>query len=155
MIIPQLITIYANDLIQNVVPNHIGVDVNDTGSFVFIVDDDNSVRRSLGRLLKAAGLSVKTFDSAQNFLDSYQDDEAACLVLDVRMPKMSGLDLQKRLIESGSKVPIIFITAHEDLESREQAMNAGAIAFLRKPFEEQLLLEAICKVFNPDFPDGC
>ena len=123
----------------------------DTGSFVFIVDDDNSVRRSLNRLLKAAGLKVKSFDSAQKFLDSYQDGEAACLVLDVRMPKMSGLDLQKRLIESGSKVPIIFMTAHEDSESRDQAINAGAIAFLRKPFDEQLLLEAISNVIEGDF----
>ena len=120
----------------------------DTGSFVFIVDDDNSVRMSLSRLLKAAGLKAKTFDSALNFLDSYQDGEADCLVLDVRMPKMSGLDLQKRLIESGSKVPIIFITAHEDSELRERAMKAGAIAFLRKPFEEQLLLEAISNAFE-------
>ena len=118
----------------------------DIGSFVFIVDDDYSVRRSLSRLLRAAGFKVKTFDSGHHFLDSYQDGEAACLVLDVRMPKMSGLDLQKRVIESGSKVPIIFITAHEDPGLREQAMKAGAIAFLRKPFEEQLLLEAISSV---------
>jgi len=124
--------------------------VIDTGSYVFIVDDDNSVRRSLSRLLKAAGFSIKTFDSAQNFLDSYQEEEVACLVLDVRMPKMNGLELQKVLVESGSKIPIIFITAHEDSESRERAMNAGAIAFLRKPFEEQLLLEAICNVFEGD-----
>jgi FixJ family two-component response regulator len=117
--------------------------VIDAGSFIFIVDDDNSVRRSLSRLLRAAGFKVKSFDSGHHFLDSYRDGEAACLVLDVRMPKMSGLDLQKRVIESGSKVPIIFITAHEDPELREQAMKAGAIAFLRKPFEEQLLLEAI------------
>ena len=129
----------------------LGVEMIDTGSFVFIVDDDNSVRRSLGRLLKAAGLSVKTFDSAQDFLDSFQENEAACLVLDVRMPRMGGLDLQRRLNESGSKIPIIFITAHEDSELRDQAMNAGAIAFLRKPFEEQLLLEAICKVFEGGF----
>jgi FixJ family two-component response regulator len=122
--------------------------VIDTSSFVFIVDDDSSVRRSLNRLLRAAGFNVKTFESAQSFLDSFQDGEVACLVLDVRMPKMSGLALQKRLIESGSKVPIIFITAHEDSESREQAMNAGAIAFLRKPFEEQLLLEAISNAFE-------
>ena len=122
----------------------------DTGSVVFIVDDDNSVRRSLSRLLKAAGFSIKTFNSAQNFLDSYQEEEVACLVLDVRMPKMNGLELQKVLVESGAKIPIIFITAHEDSESRERAMNAGAIAFLRKPFEEQLLLEAICNVFEGD-----
>ena len=122
----------------------------DTGSFVFIVDDDNPVRRSLSRLLKAAGFSIKTFDSAQNFLDSYREEEVACLVLDVRMPKMNGLELQKILVESGAKIPIIFITAHENSESRERAMNAGAIAFLRKPFEEQLLLEAICNVFEGD-----
>ena len=111
------------------------------GPFVFVVDDDDSVRRSLGRLLKAAGFNVKTFDSAENFLDSYRNDVMACLVLDVRMPKMSGLDLQKRLGESGFKIPIIFMTAHEDARSRDQAMNAGAIAFLRKPFDEQVLLD--------------
>ncbi len=126
----------------------------DTGLFVFIVDDDNSVRRSLGRLLKAAGYNVKTFETAQSFLDSFQDGEPTCLVLDVRMPRMSGLALQKRLIELGFKVPIIFMTAHDDSESRDQAMNAGAVAFLRKPFEEQVLLDAIWKVFDEGFGWG-
>ena len=105
--------------------------MEDSSPLIFIVDDDNSVRRSLRRLLKAAGFNVKTFDSAQSFLDSYEEGGASCLVLDVRMPMMSGLDLQQILIESGSKIPIIFITAHVNSELRDRAMNAGAAAFLR------------------------
>lgn len=110
---------------------------------VFIVDDDASVRRALKRLIKVAGLKARTFGSAQEFIDSGHYQSTGVLVLDVRMPRMSGLELQKYLTDSGSDMPIIFITAHQDTQARRMALEAGAIDFLRKPFEEQSLLDAV------------
>ena len=110
---------------------------------VFIVDDDESVRRALKRLIKVAGFKAQTFGSARQFIDSGHCQSAGVLVLDVRMPEMSGLELQKHLIDSGSDMPIIFITAHQDIQARRMALEAGAIDFLKKPFEEQSLLDAV------------
>jgi FixJ family two-component response regulator len=110
---------------------------------VFIVDDDESVRRALKRLIKVAGFKAKAFGSAQEFIDSGHYQSAGVLVLDVRMPGMSGLDLQKYLANSGSDIPIIFITAHEDSQARHMALESGAIEFIKKPFEDQTLLDAI------------
>ncbi len=110
---------------------------------IFIVDDDRSVRRALKRLVKIAGFSAKTFASAREFWDSGRFRSRGVLVLDVRMPGMSGLELQKQLIDSDSDMPIIFITAHEDIQARTKALEAGAVAFLQKPFEDQILIDAI------------
>ena len=110
---------------------------------VFIVDDDESVRRALKRLIKVAGFKAQTFGSARQFIDSGHYQSAGVLVLDVRMPEMSGLELQKHLIDSGSDMAIIFITAHQDIQARRMALEAGAIDFLKKPFEEQSLLDAV------------
>src|SRR5207245_5546957 len=99
---------------------------------VFIVDDDLSVRRSTERLLRAAGLKVQTFTSAQEFLKNPPPEGPACLVLDVRMPGLSGIDLQRALTQSGIDIPIIFITAHGDIPMTERAMKAGAVEFLTK-----------------------
>ena len=110
---------------------------------VFIVDDDESVRRALKRLIKVAGFKAKTFGSAREFLDSGHYQSTGVLVLDVRMPGMSGLELQKHLTDSGSDMPIIFITAHEDIQARHMALEAGALAFLKKPFEDQALFDVI------------
>lgn len=114
-----------------------------TGSIVFVVDDDLSVRKSLGSLIRSASLRVETFASAQEFLAIAPADVPSCLVLDVRMPRISGLELQKRLAEIKIDIPIIFITAHADVATSVRAMKAGAIEFLTKPFRDEDLLEAI------------
>jgi len=110
---------------------------------VFILDDDASVRKALKRLIKVAGFKAKTFGSAREFIDSGHYQSAGVLVLDVRMPGMSGLELQKYLTDSGSAMPVIFITAHEDIQARRKALEAGAIDFIKKPFEDQTLLDGI------------
>jgi FixJ family two-component response regulator len=108
-----------------------------------VVDDDDSVRNALERLLKALEFNVKTFESAEAFLDS---DPVQCpdlLILDVRMTGMSGLELQRTIIEKGYNLPVIFMTAYDDPGARRIALEAGAVAFLQKPFEEKILVEAI------------
>ena len=115
---------------------------------VFIVDDDASVRKALKRLIKVEGFKAKTFGSAREFIDSGHYQSAGVLVLDVRMPGMNGLDLQKYLIDSGSDMRIIFITAHEDIQARHKALEAGAIDFIKKPFEDQTLLEGIQRALS-------
>jgi two-component system, LuxR family, response regulator FixJ len=115
---------------------------------IFVVDDDGSVRTALSRLLKACGFKVQTFGSAEDFLDSGFVQRTGVLILDVRMTGMSGLELQQWLGEMGSDMPIIFMTAHDDIQARTKAMEAGAVAFLQKPFEEQRLLDAIHCAFD-------
>jgi FixJ family two-component response regulator len=110
---------------------------------VFVVDDDPSVREALSSLLRAVGWQVKTFESAAEFLAQPVPVGAACLVLDVRLPGVSGLDLQRVLAERGDTLPIIFITGHGDIPMSVQAMKAGAVEFLPKPFREKELLGAI------------
>jgi len=114
-----------------------------TGAVVFVVDDDESVRKALKRLIKSAGFEVEAFASAEDFLNCGHRDVPGCLILDVRMPGLSGLELQSELAASGSKMPVIFITARDDEQARLQAMRAGAVAFLQKPFDDQALLGAI------------
>jgi FixJ family two-component response regulator len=109
---------------------------------ICVIDDEESVRRALKRLLRSEGLGVRVFDSAEEFLNSDRD-QACILVLDIRMPGMSGLELQERLAEEGFTRPIIFITAHDDEETRTAALEGGASAFLVKPFEGNALLAAI------------
>ena len=112
-------------------------------AIVFVVDDDESVRKSLGRLLRSAGLTVETFASAQQFLDRPCAGVPSCLVLDVRLPGLSGLDLQRRLAEAAIETPIIFITGHGDVPTSVRAMKAGAVEFLTKPFSDRDLLDAV------------
>ena len=113
------------------------------GPVVSIVDDDASLRRSLRNLLMSAGLRVETFESAEVFLESRSRDETGCLVLDVRMPGMGGLGLLKRLAASGSRIPVIMMTAHGDDDTRQRSLQAGAVAFLEKPVQGTALLDAI------------
>jgi len=115
---------------------------------VFIVDDDESVCKALKRLLKSAGIKARTLSSAEDFLNQGCHNVPGCLILDVRMPGMNGLELQEKLVKSGSTMPIIFMSAHEDTPTREQAMKAGAIAFLKKPFEDQILIEKVNSVLS-------
>jgi FixJ family two-component response regulator len=110
---------------------------------VAIVDDDRSVQSALKDLLESAGLSARSYGSAEEFLGSGGRGEAACLVTDVRMPGMSGLELQARLKAEGSRIPIIFITAHADAKTKSRAMAAGAIEFLSKPFDDEVLLDKV------------
>jgi RNA polymerase sigma factor (sigma-70 family) len=110
---------------------------------VFVVDDDLSIRNALKNLLRSVGLEARLFGSAQEFLDYGNPEITSCLVLDVRMPGMSGLDLQKELRKADIPIPIIFITAHGDIPMAVRAMKAGAVDFLLKPFREQDLLDAI------------
>lgn len=114
-----------------------------TSKLVAIIDDDEAMQDSLHDLMEAAGLVARTFGSAEEFLDSDLHRKAACLIVDVRMPKMSGLQLQATLKEEGCNVPIIFITAHGDARMRIRAMREGAVEFLAKPFDHQLLLKRI------------
>jgi two-component system response regulator FixJ len=110
---------------------------------VFVVDDDDAVRDSLGMLLRSVDLPVETFDSALTFLARYRPDLTGCLVLDIRMPKMSGLELAQKLREQGSRLPVIFITGHGDIPMAVQAIKEGAADFVQKPFRDQDLLDCI------------
>jgi FixJ family two-component response regulator len=110
---------------------------------VFVVDDDPSVREALAGLLRSVGLDVRSFPSTQEFLQSQRPDAPGCLVLDVRLPGRSGLDLQRELSESSIHLPIVFITGHGDIPMSVRAMKAGAIEFLTKPFHDQELLDAV------------
>jgi FixJ family two-component response regulator len=117
--------------------------MNERAPIVFVVDDDPSVRRSIKRLIGSVGLQVELFGSAQEFLLSKRPDAPSCLVLDIRLPGISGLDFQHELAEANIHIPIIFITAHGDIPMTVRAMKAGAVEFLTKPFREQDLLDAI------------
>jgi FixJ family two-component response regulator len=121
-----------------------------TNATVFVVDDDAAMRDSLRDLIRSVGLRVELFDSAQDFLRSERPDIPGCLVLDVRMPGQSGLDLQRRLNEAGAAIPIIFITGHGDVPMGVHAMKAGALEFLTKPFRDQDLLDAIQQALDRD-----
>lgn len=117
---------------------------------VFIVDDDESVRKSIARLVKSIGLNAETFPSPQSFLDRKPYNGPCCLVLDVRMPGMSGIDLQRELEKSGLFLPVIFITGYGTVPMSVQAMKNGAVDFLPKPFKDQDLLNAIQQAIDKD-----
>ena len=115
---------------------------------ISIIDDDESVREALWGLVRSVGFAVSTFASAEEFVNSDQLGNADCLILDVCMPGMSGIELQRQLVAASSAVPVIFITAHEDEGLRAQALRGGAEAFLIKPFSEEALLNAIHAALN-------
>src|ERR1700722_13119109 len=117
--------------------------MSDETAVVFVVDDDAGVCDATRSLVASIGLKVQTFKSASEFLATKRSELPACLVLDVRLPGMSGLDLQRELAESGTWIPIIFITGHGDIPMSVQAMKGGAVEFLTKPFRDQQLLDAV------------
>jgi FixJ family two-component response regulator len=117
---------------------------------VFVVDDDAGVREALGNLIRSVGLRPQLFASAQAFLESAKPDAPACLILDVRMPGLGGLDCHRRLADAGLQIPVIFMTGHGDIPMSVRAMKAGAIDFLTKPFREQDLLDAIHQAMEQD-----
>ena len=110
---------------------------------VAIVDDDELFRRSIERLVRSAGFTVEAFGSAEDFLERGDLDRTACAILDMKLPGMSGLDLQQRLVTRPRQIPIVFVTAHGSAVIRANALRAGAIAFLKKPFDDSTLLEAL------------
>ena len=112
-------------------------------SFIAIVDDDESVRNAVHGVLKSVGMKTRTFASAEEFMVSGQRNATACLITDVQMPGMNGLELQAQLVQADFSIPIIFITAYGDTRTRTQAMRAGAIAFLEKPFDDDVLLDSV------------
>ena len=115
---------------------------------ISIVDDDDSLRNSLNNLIRSVGFGVQDFCSAEAFLKSNQLHDTACLILDVRMPGMSGLDLQRQLVATNCPTPIIFITSHGDSDAQARALEAGAVDYLYKPFREEALLKAIDSALN-------
>jgi FixJ family two-component response regulator len=117
--------------------------VQGTSKLVVIVDDDDSMRSALHGMLKAVGLPALAFGSAEEFLNSGQQRHASCLITDIRMPGISGLELQAKLNAEHCKIPTIFITAHGDAQMRMQALRAGAVEFLAKPFDDEALLDTI------------
>ena len=121
-----------------------------TGATVFVVDDDPSMREALSSLIRSVKLGVETFSSAREFLRRDRTDTPACLVLDIRMPGLNGLDLQQHLIRKGVHLPIIFITGHGDIPTSVRAIKAGALEFLTKPFRKRDLLRAIEQAIERD-----
>jgi FixJ family two-component response regulator len=117
--------------------------MSESGPIVFVVDDEPTVCASVKRLVRSVGIEVQTYSSAQEFLRGKRPDVPGCLVLDVRLPDLSGLDLQQELAKANITLPIIFVTGHGDIPMSVRAMKAGAVEFLTKPFREQDLLEAI------------
>src|ERR1700722_12466959 len=117
---------------------------------VFVVDDDDLVRASIAGMLKSVGLRSETFGTAQAFLRSKRTDGPSCLVLDVRLPGVNGLDFQHELIDAGIRIPVIFITGHGDITMTVKAMKSGAVEFLTKPFRDQELLDAIHQALDRD-----
>jgi FixJ family two-component response regulator len=119
-------------------------------AIVFIVDDDDRMRAATQRLLKSVGLHAESFATPQDFLRHKLPDVASCLILDVRLPGMSGLELQSKLNDAGAQIPIIFITSHGDIPMTVKAMKSGAVEFLTKPFRDQDLIDAIQKALKGD-----
>ena len=120
-------------------------------TIVFVVDDDVSMREALESLIRSAGFKVATFASAQDFLARRRADAPSCLVLDVRLPGLSGLELQKRIVEANREIPIVFITGHGDVPTSMRAMKAGAVKFLTKPFSDLDLLDSIQQALRQHF----
>src|SRR4249920_306577 len=121
-----------------------------TPRVVHIIDDDEALRESLAFLLRTAKLEVKSFDSAKSFLDALPDESLACVITDVRMPDMSGIDLLRRLRERKVGVPVIVITGHGDISLAVEAMKIGATDFFEKPFDDELLLASVRSALNAD-----
>jgi FixJ family two-component response regulator len=124
--------------------------MGEDGAAVFIVDDDASMREALKNLLRSVGCAVETFANAQEFLSSYHFGAPGCLILDVRLPGLSGLDLQRQLAEANVHLPIVFITGHGDIQMSVRAIKAGAVEFFTKPFRDQDLLDAVQQAMDRD-----
>ncbi len=125
-------------------------DSSEQKSRVYIVDDDQAIRHAMELLMRSVGLDYEIFHSGDEFLESHSNDRAGCLVLDIRMPGLGGLELQEKLLEMGSTLPIIFITGHGDVPMAVEAMQKGAVDFIQKPFRDQELLDRISEALKTD-----
>jgi len=135
---------FADQLLLDTIRSALSAKLKANRKLISIVDDDESIRRTTMFLIQSFGLEAAAFESAEDLLKSGQLVETSCLIVDLQMPNINGLQLQRRLAGSGYTIPIVFITAHDNKDSRQQAMQAGAVAFLNKPFSDKLLLETIC-----------
>ena len=134
---------FADQLLLDTIRSALLVKLRANRKLISIVDDDESIRRTTTLLIQSFGLEAAAFESAEDLLKSGQLHETSCLIVDLQMPGMNGLQLQRRLAGSGYTIPIVFITAYDNKDSRQQAMQAGAVAFLNKPFGDELLLQTI------------
>jgi FixJ family two-component response regulator len=134
---------FSDELLLQTLRSALAEQLKAKANLISVVDDDESIRRTMTLLIQSFGFQAAVFDSAESLLKSRQLHETSCLIVDVQMPGMNGLQLQRHLASSGYKIPIVFITAYDNKESRQQAMQAGAVAFLSKPFDDELLLETI------------
>jgi FixJ family two-component response regulator len=141
---------FTADLLLQTVRSALPVQSRARRKLISLVDDDESIRRTTTLLIQSFGFQAAAFESAESFLKSGQLHQTSCLIVDVQMPGMNGLQLQRHLAASGYKLPIIFITAYDNKESRQQAMQAGAVAFLSKPFNDKHLLETIRATLRDD-----
>ena len=126
-----------------------------TGVLIAVVDDDESVRRATRRLLRAAGFEAETYASGTEFLEAIKHSKPSCVIVDLHMPGMSGLEVQSRLAVSGFEIPVLFITAYDDPGARDRALQAGAVSYLRKPFTEEALLQAIDSAISGASGERC
>jgi FixJ family two-component response regulator len=124
--------------------------MSETAPVVFVIDDDASIREALTNLLRSVEITVETFGTAQQFLSAKRPDAPGCLILDVRLPGVSGLELQRQLLEANIQLPVIFVTGHGDIQMSVRAMKAGAVEFLTKPFRDQDLLDAVQQAVDRD-----
>src|SRR5215469_1171680 len=134
---------FTDELLLRTLRSALPDELKAQANLISLVDDDESIRRTMTLLIQSFGFQAAVFDSAESLLKSRQLHDTSCLIVDVQMPGMNGLQLQCHLASSGYKIPIVFITAYDNQESRQQAMQAGAVAFLSKPFSDELLLETI------------
>ena len=141
---------FTADLLLHTLRSALPEQLKTRRNLISLVDDDASIRRTTTLLIQSFGFQAAAFESAEGLVKSGQLQETSCLIVDVQMPGMNGLQLQRHLAASGYKIPLIFITAYDNKESRRQAMQAGAIAFLSKPFNDQLLLETIRATLQDD-----
>ena len=141
---------FNDELLLQTIRTALGGQLGARKILISLVDDDESIRRTTTLLIQSFGFQAAAFESAESLLMSSQLQETSCLIVDVQMPGMNGLQLQRYLAASGYKIPIIFVTAYDNKESRQQAMQAGAVAFLSKPFNDELLLETIRATLRDD-----
>jgi FixJ family two-component response regulator len=142
------------DLLFQTILSALPSELKERKQLISVVDDDESVRRTTILLIQSFGFQAAAFESAESLLTAGQLQETSCLIVDVQMPGMNGLQLQRHLAASGYKIPIIFITAYDSKESRQQARQAGAVAFLSKPFNDEILLETICTTLRDVEPNA-
>jgi FixJ family two-component response regulator len=145
---------FTDELLLQAIHSALPVQSRTRRNLISLIDDDESIRRTTTLLIQSFGFQAAAFESAENFLKSGQLDETSCLIVDVQMHGMNGLQLQRHLAASGYKLPIIFITAYDNKESRQQAIQAGAVAFLSKPFNDKHLLETIRATLRDDEGSG-